>query len=523
MTNSLSALPFQQSDAGHRQFQFLEDLSTAYWYSEVLFTALDLNLFGIIEDGNQDLDRLAQAAFCRKEPLERLLRVLERLELVCRTEDGWSNNPMARLYLIPGSETYMGDFLLYRSYIRPKWSELTQAVSRHSILPTRIHAREGENYEHRTKRYVRAMDTLAGTKAPEIVSLIESRTWESPILDVGGGAGALSRALVQTRPGSRAVLFELPEVLDAAKSLYPDPADWDSIQTVGGDFRSYVFDREQGFGLVMLSNFLHAYGPEEARPLLHKAVRLLAPDGLLLVHDYFPDRFGRSPQKGVFYDLNMMLNTFNGVCHDTAQIREWIIEAGLPHVRIQDLRSDTSVMLASRKPLEVSDRPDRDGLLHTARSLGFARAVLIPADQVVVAPWVRLKCRFGCSGYSKNGQCPPFAMPEEATQSLLDTYTTVVVLEGAPPGLQFHEDLLQVERAAFLAGFHKALGFGAGPCTLCSPCPAEGPCRHPKRARPSMEACGMDVYTTARNAGIQIEPLVEPLQYVKYIGLLLLE
>ena len=158
------------------------------------------------------------------------------------------------------------------------------------------------------------MDTLAGAKAPEIVSLIESRTWESPILDVGGGAGALSRALVKTRPGSRSVLFELPEVLDAAKSLYPDPADWDSIQTVGGDFRTYRFDREQDFGLVMLSNFLHAYGPEEARPLLHKAVRLLAPGGLLLVPDYFPDRFGRSPQKGVFYDLNMMLNTFNGVC-----------------------------------------------------------------------------------------------------------------------------------------------------------------------------------------------------------------
>jgi len=522
MTKLPVAPPFQQSDAGHRRFQFLEDLATAYWYSEVLFTALDLNLFGCIEAGNQDLERLARATCCRKNPLDRLLGVLERLELVCRTNEGWSNNPISRLYLIPGSESYMGDFLLYRRYIRPKWSGLTQAVAPDRNASAKI-AHEGEDYECRTERYVRALDALARVKAPEIVSLIQGQPWDSPILDVAGGAGALSRALIQTRPGSRAVLFELPEVLSAAKTVYSDPADWESIQTLEGDFRTYGFERKQVFGLVLLSNFLHAYGPEEARPLLHKAVGLPAPDGLLVIHDYFPDRFGRSPHKGVFYDLNMMLNTFNGVCHDTAHIREWISEAGMSHVRIRDLDSDTAVILASRRPLEGTDRPDRDELSHTVRSLGFARAVFMPADQVVVAPWVRLKCRFGCSGYTENRQCPPFAMPEEATQRLLDTYATVMVIEGAPPGLEFHENLLRVEKEAFLAGFHKALVFGAGPCPLCSPCPVEGPCRHPKRARPSMEACGMDVYTTARNAGIRIEPLADPFQYVKYIGLLLLE
>ncbi|MBI4773377.1 MAG: methyltransferase domain-containing protein [Deltaproteobacteria bacterium] len=523
MTKLPVALPFQQSDAGHRGFQFLEDLATAHWYSEVLFTALDLNLFGCIEAGNQDLDRLACAASCRKESLDRLLRVLERLELVCRTNEGWSNNPIARLYLIPGSESYMGDFFLYRRYIRPKWSGLTQAVSPDRNASARIEAQQGEDYECRTERYVRALDALARVKAPEIVSLIQSQTWESPILDVAGGAGALSRALIKTRPGSRAVLFELPEVLSAAKMLYPDPADWESIETSEGDFRTHRFDREQVFGLVLLSNFLHAYGPEEARLLLHKALGLLAPDGLLVIHDYFPDRFGHSPHKGVLYDLNMMLNTYNGACHDTAHVGEWISEAGMTHVATRDLPSDTSVILASRRPLENTDRPEMEGLLHAARSSGFSRAVLMPADQVVVAPWVRLKCRFGCSGYSNNRQCPPFAMPEEATRRLLDTYATVMVIEGAPPGLEFHENLLRVEKEAFLAGFHKALVFGAGPCPLCSPCPVEGPCRHPKRARPSMEACGMDVYATARNAGIRIEPLTEPLQYVKYIGLLLLE
>ncbi|HID55545.1 TPA: hypothetical protein EYP37_03380, partial [Candidatus Poribacteria bacterium] len=30
-------------------------------------------------------------------------------------------------------------------------------------------------------------------------------------------------------------------------------------------------------------------------------------------------------------------------------------------------------------------------------------------------------------------------------------------------------------------------------------------CRHPRQARPSMEACGIDVYRTAKTAGFPIE------------------
>jgi hypothetical protein len=37
-----------------------------------------------------------------------------------------------------------------------------------------------------------------------------------------------------------------------------------------------------------------------------------------------------------------------------------------------------------------------------------------------------------------------------------------------------------------------------------------------------MEGSGIDVYATARNAGIRLEPVTEKGQYVKYIGLVLL-
>ncbi len=90
-------------------------------------------------------------------------------------------------------------------------------------------------------------------------------------------------------------------------------------------------------GHGVLSNFLHAYGPDEAEQLLQRAVSMLKPGGMVVIHDYFPDRTGRSPQKGALYDLAMMLNTFNGACHTTATIGAWL-EQKEPWARFQGLR-----------------------------------------------------------------------------------------------------------------------------------------------------------------------------------------
>jgi predicted metal-binding protein len=79
-----------------------------------------------------------------------------------------------------------------------------------------------------------------------------------------------------------------------------------------------------------------------------------------------------------------------------------------------------------------------------------------------------------------------------------------------------------LEREIFLAGYYKTLGFGSGPCRLCRECNVEG-CLHPDDARPSMEACGIDVYATARANGSPIEVVRDETSDQNYYGLVLIE
>jgi predicted metal-binding protein len=64
----------------------------------------------------------------------------------------------------------------------------------------------------------------------------------------------------------------------------------------------------------------------------------------------------------------------------------------------------------------------------------------------------------------------------------------------------------RLEAAAFKKGFKYATAFSAGKCTLCETCAGVGNrCRNPYKARPSMEAMGIDVGETARKAGLAFE------------------
>lgn len=324
--------------------QSLEDLACAYWGSDTLFAALELDLFATLGDGTLTLAALASSARCRPAPLARLLTALARLNLVQEHHDGWRNLPLALRHLVPGGPEHLGDFLLYRRYLQPPWRGLAQAVAARPLPPA---LSRDDDYPTRNRHYVRALDQLARRKAREIIAELRHIPWRGPILDVGGGAGALCRALVQEEQAPNATLFDLPEVLAAAQELYPAPEDWHGISPQAGEFISHPFASQERFGMIVLANFLHIYNETDARQCLAKARTLLEAGGHLLIHDYCPDR---GASKGALYDLNMLINTADGQCHTACDLISWLAALGLSDARAIDLPSDSALIIARRPP-----------------------------------------------------------------------------------------------------------------------------------------------------------------------------
>jgi predicted metal-binding protein len=152
---------------------------------------------------------------------------------------------------------------------------------------------------------------------------------------------------------------------------------------------------------------------------------------------------------------------------------------------------------------------------------GAIRAEIISPSDVATASWVRWKCQFGCGGYGSTLMCPPHAPAPEETRKMLDEYRTGILFEGTYGNTK--KIAVRMEREIFLSGFQKALGLGAGPCRLCPSCAMGEGCRNPDRARPSMEACGIDVFTTVRKHGFSIEVVKTRDDPQHYFGLVLID
>jgi len=176
----------------------------------------------------------------------------------------------------------------------------------------------------------------------------------------------------------------------------------------------------------------------------------------------------------------------------------------------------------------------------------------ISADKIEVAEWVRWKCRYGCKAYGKHLTCPPYTPTPEETRKLIKGYEKALIARfedvqtntEVPPAhihhflwnaiLKMHDTMFELERHAFLSGYYKAFAMGALPCSYCDDCLPERIdfvldkaskrfCEHQDCARPSMEACGIDVYKTVRKVGYEIEVRTSPYEKITFLGLLLIE
>ncbi len=165
--------------------------------------------------------------------------------------------------------------------------------------------------------------------------------------------------------------------------------------------------------------------------------------------------------------------------------------------------------------------------LKTALEKGVDNAVIVETSRVATAPWVRMKCQFGCSGYGISLCCPPRTPTPDEMRKILDSYTFGILLhrqikKGGKAVERLSETAMDIERVLFLDGYYKAWTLGAGPCGGCKTCNMKA-CLHPDRARPSMEACGIDVFATARGYRLPIDVVRERTDIRNFYALALVE
>ena len=125
------------------------------------------------------------------------------------------------------------------------------------------------------------------------------------VVDVGGGSGALLRAILGQHPDARGVLYDRPEVVAGAPMVLDTSELRERCDVVGGDFFRSV---PTGGTTYLLCWILHDW-PDEAAAAILRSVRAAMPEGArLVVVDRLLDADpGRCDAFDLLEDVNMLV------------------------------------------------------------------------------------------------------------------------------------------------------------------------------------------------------------------------
>jgi len=163
-------------------------------------------------------------------------------------------------------------------------------------------------------------------------------------------------------------------------------------------------------------------------------------------------------------------------------------------------------------PITANQRSQIDTILNEN---GYTDYKWIDPQKIIVAQWVRLKCMFGCGEYGHGGACPPNTPSVAECERFFREYQDAVILhfEGKMDrpedrhawSARINARLVKLERAVFLAGYHRVFQLFMDSCAFCKTCTGNRTtCEQPRMARPAPEAMAVDVYATVRQFGFSI-------------------
>jgi predicted metal-binding protein len=207
-------------------------------------------------------------------------------------------------------------------------------------------------------------------------------------------------------------------------------------------------------------------------------------------------------------------------------------------------------MSESKQPRALTSTPNEATILADleryrgyALSWGASDTAVISASEVKIDARVRLKCTVPrCLRAGETPNCPPYAPDLDLVREALNQFNWALLIkcnvepieayrprsgvtkEEKRRTLSFHQQsgevVYKLERQAYADGYHLAMGFGGGSCKdyLCQGMICQfldsGRCRFPHRARPAMEAMGIDVIALLDQVGWQAYPMIDELSEI---------
>ncbi len=311
----------------------LFDIGYAFSASRVLLTAIELDLFSILQEPKTS-EEIRSALNLHKRGFPDFPDCLVALGVLNRDGNGesrkYSNTSETSTFLVPSSPQYVGAFLRFcavREY--HIWGNLTETL------------RTGELNDFGEKRsffdlmystpskleaFVSSMTSL-NTPAHQVFAKQFDFSDCNTLLDVGGASGQLCVEVAKINKHVQCYSMDLPPVTEVAKKLVEAQDMGDRVHLIDGDMDAADVQFPK-VDVVVMGMILHSNGYEERMNLLRKAYIALNEGGRFVAIETLIDDDRSQSVAGLLMSLTMMLETKGGRNYTPEDFDCWAKEVG---------------------------------------------------------------------------------------------------------------------------------------------------------------------------------------------------
>lgn len=335
----------------------VRELIMGFRTTQLLYVAARLRLADRLQDGPRAARDLAPLVGAEPRALHRLMRALAALGLLAqRGDDRFELTPLGNELRSGQPHSHHDLAVLYgEPWLWGAYGAMLHSVRTGSAAFPEVHGQRFFDWlaTHDAARatFDAAMGGYSATESAAIADACPEFGTMQHIVDVGGGRGALLRALLGRFERLRATLFDRSQVLDDIGDI----GDIDGIDAVNGSrprlvLRSGDFFEQvepAGADAYVLKSVIHDWNDEDALTILRACRRAMAVHSrLLLIERLLPDGDPASAPEAVLFDINMLVTLGAGE-RSAGEYGELLGRAGLRMTRVVPTACPLSIVEAT--------------------------------------------------------------------------------------------------------------------------------------------------------------------------------
>jgi len=328
--------------------EILFQASLGYIISACVSVAAKLNLADLIGDGEREVVSLAEQACVSADYLFRVLRVLEMAHIVTRKGPRtFSLTPAGELLRrgVPGTLAAFAELLTDPLQFRV-FSELLGSVKAGATIFDELHGQPFFAWLSRPENqqmaalFNDAMTSFSATCAPAFLEAYDFGSF-TRIMDVGGGHGAILRAILKEYPDLSGTIAEIPSVVPNARTAIEAEGMAHRCDAAECDFFAGV---PAGGDAYFMKGIIHDWPDDLAIQLLRNIRTVIPPHGKLLLAESVLDD-SPAPHPAKLLDIEMMAFV-GGKERTEEEFRQLLADAGFALKQLIPTRSPVSLLEA---------------------------------------------------------------------------------------------------------------------------------------------------------------------------------